>query len=70
VGWPFHSRSQCIVAEFVCPWERVVCARLGIYLGEVREVMEARIEQRAIEGWYWVAQIAIALVDKEVLGRG
>jgi len=50
VGWPFHSRSQCIVAEFACPWERVVCARLGI-----------------IEGWYWVAQIAIALVDKEVL---
>jgi hypothetical protein len=32
--------------------------------------MEARIEQRAIEGWDWVAQIAVAPVDKEGLGRG
>jgi hypothetical protein len=40
-----------MIAEFVYPWERVVYARLGNYLGEVREEMEARMEQRAIEGW-------------------
>jgi hypothetical protein len=57
-------------AGFVCPWERVVGARLGNYLGEVREEMEARMEQHAIEGWDWVAQIAAAVVDKEGLARG
>jgi hypothetical protein len=60
-----------MVAGFVCPREWVESIRrLGNYLGEVREEMEARIEQRAIEGWDWVARIAVALVDKEGLGRG
>jgi len=55
-------------AVFVCPW--AVCARLGNYLREVREETEAMMEQRAIECLDWVARIAVALVDKEGLGKG
>jgi hypothetical protein len=40
-----------MVAGFACPFERIVCARLGNYLGEVREEMDARMEQRAIDSW-------------------